>query len=200
MSETLEVLFGSKAKTRILRCFLLNPETEFSATQLAKKNMLTPLQVRKELNVLKKIRFVNQKNRRKQNVYSLNNDFHFCAELKSLFAKSNSHPQSKNLSKIKMIGDVRLVLISGIFLNYSKGKVDMILVINNVDRAKLKKFMSALEAEIGREVGFVLMNTDEFKYRLDMLDRFLIDFLEGPYSEIVNKIPGLKRFVMGLRK
>ena len=40
------------------------------------------------------------------------------------------------------------------------------------------------------------MNTDEFKYRLDMLDRFLIDFLEGPYSEIVNKIPGLKRFVI----
>ena len=101
MSETLEVLFGSKAKTRILRCFLLNPETEFSATQLAKKNMLTPLQVRKELNVLKKIRFVNQKNRRKQNVYSLNNDFHFWAELKSLFGKSNSHPQSKNLSKIR---------------------------------------------------------------------------------------------------
>ena len=76
----------------------------------------------------------------------------------------------------------------------------MILVINNTSRGKLKNVMNNLEAEVGKEVSFVLMNSEEFKYRLDMLDRFLMDFLEGPYDEIVNKIPGLKRFVAGIKK
>ena len=33
-----------------------------------------------------------------------------------------------------------------------------------------------------------------------MLDRFLIEFLEGPYEEVVNKVPEFKRFIAGLRK
>ena len=60
--------------------------------------------------------------------------------------------------------------------------------------------MSSLEAEIGKEVSFVLMNSDEFKYRLDMLDRFLLDFLSSPHTEIVDKLPGLKHLILGLKK
>ena len=76
----------------------------------------------------------------------------------------------------------------------------MVLVVNNVSRPKLKNLMSNIEAEVGREISYVLMNNEEFKYRLDMLDRFLLDFLEGPHDELVNKIPRLKLFISGLKK
>ena len=33
-----------------------------------------------------------------------------------------------------------------------------------------------------------------------MLDRFFIEFLEGPYEEVVNKVAELKRFIAGIRK
>lgn len=200
MSETLEMLFGSKAKTRLLRFFLQNPDKEFSVSEIVQKNMISAVNVRKEMNNLKKYKFVIEKNRKNEKIYFLNQEFHFCNELKSLFAKSNVYPQCKSLGKVKGIGDVKLVLVSGVFLSYTKGKADMVLVANNVSRSKLKHLMNSLEAEIGKEVSFVLMNSEEFKYRLDMLDRFLLDFLEGPHEELVNKIPGLKRVVMGLKK
>ena len=200
MSEILEALFGSKAKTRLIRFFLLNPENEYSVSDIIQKNMLVSAQARKELNKLKKIKFVIEKSKKKEKHYSMNKSFHFYPELKGLVSKSNIYPQCKSLGKVKSIGDVKLALISGIFLNHSKSKVDMILVINNPSRAKLRNVMNNLEAEVGRELSFVLMNSEEFKYRLDMLDRFIIDFLEGPYNEMVNKIPGLKRFVTGLKK
>jgi len=57
-----------------------------------------------------------------------------------------------------------------------------------------------LEAEIGREVSYVMMSSEEFKYRMDMMDRFLMDFMEGPHDEIINKIPKLKRFISGLKR
>jgi len=200
MSETLEILFGSKARTRVLRFFLLNPDREFSAAQVSQKNMLSASQVRKELNDLVKIKFVSKKVRKNEKSYALNSDFHFYPELKNLIAKSNSSPQCRSLAKIKGIGDVKLVLVSGTFLNYPKSKADMVLVANSVSRGKLRSVMNNLEAEIGKEISFVLMNSEEFKYRMDMLDRFLLEFLEGPHEEVINKIPGLKRFIMGRKK
>lgn len=200
MSEILETLLGSKAKTRILRFFLINCDKEYSIAEVAKKNMLPPASVRKEINELKKIKFIIEKTKKGLKYYVLDQEFCFYSELKNLFAKSSASPESKSLSRLKNIGDVKLALVSGIFLNDPKSKVDMVLVANNVSRGKLKSIMGSLEAEIGKEVSFVLMNSDEFKYRLDMLDRFLLDFIEGPHLELIDKIPGLKRFILGRKK
>ena len=197
MSELLDSLFGGKAKTRILRFFLLNSDKEYSIAEIASKNMLATSSVRKEINELKKIKFVSEKTKKGTKCYVLDGEFHYYKELKTLFAKATSSPQCKSLEKIKNIGDVKLALVSGIFLNNPKSKADMVLVVNNVSRAKLKSLMSSLEAEIGKEISFVLMNSEEFKYRLDMLDRFLLDFVEGEYTELIDKIPGLKRFIVG---
>ncbi|MEI7621064.1 MAG: hypothetical protein WCJ51_00855 [Candidatus Moraniibacteriota bacterium] len=200
MSEILEALFGSKARLRVMRFFLLNLENECEADEIARKNMLTLPAVRKEINALKKIGFIKEKNKKGKKVYNLDQQFHFYPELKSLFSKATASPESKSLARIKTIGEVKLALVSGVFLDYAKSKVDMVLVVNNVNRSKLKNVMNTLEAEIGKEVSFALMNSEEFKYRLDMLDRFLLDFLEGPHTEIVDKIPGLKRFIAGRLK
>lgn len=200
MSDVLEALFGSRVRTRLLRFFLLNPEAEHSAEESAKRNMVNVQQARKELQLLKKIKFVSEKVRRGKKVYVLNPEFHFYPELKNLVAKSNAYPQCQSLAKLKSVGDVKLVLLSGTFLNYPKSKADMVLVVNNTNRARLKAVMHSLEAEIGKEVNFLLMNSDEFKYRVDMLDRFLLDFLEGPHEEVINKIPTLKRFIANLKK
>ncbi len=200
MSEILESLFGSKAKTRILRFFSLNFDHEFTIAEIAARNMLVPATVRKEINELKKIKFIIEKTKKGSKCYIANQEFYFFQEVKSLFAKSTSSPQCKSLARLSTIGDVKLALVSGIFINYAKSKVDLVLVANNVSRGKLKSVMNSLEAEIGKEVSYVLMTNEEFKYRLDMLDRFLLDFIEGTHLEIIDKIPGLKRFILGRKK
>jgi hypothetical protein len=200
MSTILDVLFGSRAKARLLRFFLQNPGEEFSVTEIAKKNIINKSQVRKELSILKNIKFISERMKKGKKLYILNQEFPFYPELRSLIVKANIYPQCKSLGRIKNIGDVKLAIISGIFLNYARSKADLLLVANHVSRARLGNLVRNLEAEIGREICFVLMNTDEFKYRLDMMDRFLLDFLEGPHDEIVNKIPKLRRLINGLKK
>ena len=76
----------------------------------------------------------------------------------------------------------------------------MIIVGDDIRRAKLKNLMSSLEAEIGREIDFVLMSGEEFKYRLNMVDKFILDFLEGPHEELINKITGLKHLIIKRNK
>lgn len=200
MAEILEFLFGSKTKARLLRFFLMNPEVEFKTTDISEKNMLKDPQTRSALNEFKRNKFILERKKGGVKYYILNQKFPFLVELKGLFIKSNIYPQCSSLDKIKTIGDVKLALISGVFLNYAKSKADMVLVVNNVSRSKLKNLMSNIEAEVGREISYVLMNSEEFKYRLDMLDRFLLDFLESPHDEMVNKIPRLKPFIAGLKR
>lgn len=200
MAEILEFLFGSKTKARLLRFFLMNPEQEFSMKEISDKNMLKNSQARSAINELKRNKFILERKKNGTRCYVLNQKFPFLVELKGLFIKSNIYPQCSSLDKIRTIGEVKLALISGIFLNYPKSKADMVLVVNNVNRSKLKNLMGNIEAEVGREISYVLMNNEEFKYRLDMLDRFLLDFLESPHDELVNKIPRLKIFISGLKK
>lgn len=195
MSEILEILLGSRERARILRFFLQNPEQAYEFNEIVKRNMLRGGSVKGELMTLSGIKFINKRTKKGKVFYQLNQDFDFYPELKNLIAKSNVYPQCKSLGHIGKIGNVKLAVISGVFLSYHKSKADMILVGDGISKAKLKNLMNKLEAEIGKEINFVIMTADEFKYRLNMLDKFILEFLEGPHEEIINRIPGLKQFI-----
>ena len=195
MSEVLENLFGSKERTRLLRFFLQNPEQVVELSEIVKRNMLDNTKSKRELVNLANLKFVTKRTKRGKFFYELNQEFEFYPELKNLIAKANISPNCKSLSRVGNIGNIKLAVISGAFINYHKSKADMILVGDNISKARLKNLMEALEAEIGREISFVMMTMDEFKYRLNMLDKFVLEFLEGPHEELINKITGLRQFI-----
>ncbi len=195
-----DALFGSKARARLIRFFLLNPGVEFGTAEVSEKTMIPRAEATRELTRLAKMKLIVERTRKGHRCFVVNEAFPFYTELKSLVSKLNVHAQSQVFRKIKIIGEVKLILISGLFLNYPKSKVDMVLVVNNVNRTKLKHAIAHLEAEVGKEIRFVLMNSEELHYRLNMLDRFFIEFLEAPYEEVTNKVPELKRFIAGLKK
>jgi len=195
-----DTLFGSKARSRLIRFFLLNPGAEFSVLEVSEKTLISRPEASRELARLAKMKLVTERSRKGRKCFVANENFPFYTELKSLVSKLNVHAQSQVFRKLKIVGEVKLILISGLFLNYPKSKVDMILVVNNVNRTKLKHAIAHLEAEVGKEIRFVLMNMEELHYRLNMLDRFFIEFLEAPYEEVSNKVPELKRFIAGLKK
>lgn len=195
-----DMLFGSKARARLIRFFLVNPGVEFLVSEVAEKTLIARPDIVRELARLTKMKLLFERSRKGKKCFIVNEEFPFYTELKSLVSKLNIHAQSQVFRKLKIVGEVKLILISGLFLNYPKSKVDMILVVNNVNRTKLKHAIAHLEAEVGREIRFVLMSGEELHYRLNMLDRFFIEFLEGPYEGVVNKVPELKRFISGLKK
>ena len=200
MSQILETIFGSRAKTRLLRFFLLNPEQEYGFSEIIGKNMIRGSEAKREIRSLKRIKFIQERVKKRKKFYILNLNFPFYPELRNLIVKSNIYPQCRSLGRVKGIGDVKLALVSGVFLNYPKSKADVLIVANNVSRGKLKNLINNLEAEIGKEVSYVLMTSDELKYRLNMMDRFILGFLESPHDEVINKIPGLRRFIDNLKR
>jgi DNA-binding transcriptional regulator GbsR (MarR family) len=195
-----EALFGSRVRARLIRLFILNPSSVYTSAEIAEKTLLSRPDISRDIRKLVKMKMLKESSRKREKVFQLRPDFPFFSELKSLVVKSNVDVPKQMFNKFKAVGDVKLLLTGGLFLDDPKSKTDLVLVVNNSNRNRLSQAMEKLEAEIGQEVRFVLMDTDELNYRLNMLDRFLIEFLEGPYQEVVNRLPGWKRVIAGIRR
>ncbi len=200
MIDVLAGLFGSKARVRLLRLFCFNPTLALSSSAIAERAQCAADDVRRELRVLERIGFVKARRVKNRKVYSANEDFVLRGALIDLLMRATVTAECAALQGVARIGEVHLALASGIFLNYTKARADVFIVANNVSRARLQRWIAALEAEVGREVRYVLMNLDEYKYRLNMTDRFLRDFFHGPYDEIINTIPHFKRSLRALAR
>lgn len=125
--------------------------------------------------------------------YYLDPEFEFFEELKSLILKSSPAEKDKMIKRIAGLGRIKLAIVSGVFTNanglaISGAGVDLFIVGDSMDRAKLRSFLKSLEAEVGKEIRFGLMEKDEFEYRYGMFDRFVRVLLEGPHEKLINKL------------
>lgn len=94
------------------------------------------------------------------------------------------------VNKLLQLGRIKLAVVSGVFLNEPEQPevADLFIVGDDIDRQRLNRFLKSLEASVGKEIKFTLMDKDEFKYRHGMFDRFIRLLLEGPHEKLIDKL------------
>lgn len=191
----LETLFESPVKVKLLKLFLRNPGRFFHEKEIAKKLQAPANQVKKQLDGFLDIAFLqrktvikNKKDLQKGIYFSVSSEFSFYHELRSLILKSSPASKEKILNRVQKLGNIKLLLLAGVFLNSDNSRLDLFIVGDRVNQAKLDSFLRDLEAEVGKDIAFALMSAKEFNYRFHMFDRFVHDILEKPNEKLVNKI------------
>ena len=124
-------------------------------------------------------------------VYILNPDFGSFCELRDLVLKSLPAEKDDMIERINRLGKIKLAVISGIFINKENLDpliADLLIVGDYIDSRKLRSFLKSLEAEVGKEVKYSVMDKEEFQYRLAMFDRFVRVILEAPHEKLINKL------------
>ena len=142
---------------------------------------------KKKSNKRKKVAAPSQK----KLSYFLNSDFEFFNELRDLVLKSSPAENHRLIDKINRIGRIKLAVVSGILINKEiedGSMADLLIVGDDLDSRKLKNFLGSLEAEVGKEIKFAVMDKDEFQYRLAMFDMFVRVLMEGPHEKLINKL------------
>jgi hypothetical protein len=194
--QILEQLFDSPIKVKLLKLFLRNPSRFFLMSEIVKKTQSSRRATTRQVKGLESIGFLKLKkvksNVKKQieggTYYGVNPKFDFYYELQSLILKSSPTSKDKILAKILKLGRIKLALIGGVFLNLDSNRVDLFLVGDDIDDRRLRKFLSEIESEVGKEIEYAAMNMKEFDYRYHMFDRFVRDVLEKPHEKLINKI------------
>ena len=190
--DILDNLFGSRVRVKVLKFLFRNYPVEFTVGELAGRIQESRSATKKEIEAQIKLRLI-KKTKTTKIKFFLNSGFEFFEELKALILKASPAEKNKMVAKILKLGRIKLALVSGVFLN-SNGKTeensvaDLFIVGDDISKEKLRTFLRALEAEVGREIKLSIMDKEEFDYRFGMFDRFVRVLLEGPHEKIINKL------------
>ncbi len=186
--EILEQLFDSPIKVRLLKLFLRNEDQFFCLQDISKRTKSDSSICKRHIKKLESIKFIVVKNKNNKKFYSINKSFDFYNELKILVLKSSPASKEKILKKLRGLGRINLAVLSGVFMNAENSRMDILIVGDHIKKKNLSNFLKDLEADVGKEIDYVILSTEDFKYRYDMFDRFIRDVLEKPHEKLINKL------------
>ncbi len=202
--DTLAQLFGSATKVKLMRLFLFNSEGAFSLSDISKRVKVPSNEVRKELTrliaagVVKKrsvVREIHPRKGKKKEIkkvhdlgYSLDQRFLYLQALKNLLITVSLHADSSLIKKFAHVGKLKLFIASGVFIQDWDTRIDLLIVGDDLDMARVESVAKTIEAEVGKEISYSAFETEDFDYRLGIHDRLIRDILDAPHTILVDKI------------
>ncbi len=179
--EILGKIFGSPARVKIMRLFLLNPQKWFSKKDIVKRSRINSGITGREIKLLHSIFFI----KRHATLWSFNPSFKYGTELDRLLISSDTLDKRTIAEGFKKVGRVKLLLLSGIFIKHKDSAVDLLIVGDKMKKSKIEEEIKKLEAEIGTELVYAVFNTADFIYRLNMYDKLVRDILYFPHEVLL---------------
>lgn len=195
MSDPLEKLFGNAARTKLLRLFLFNPRQSFTLPEVAARCRIKEREARRELGLLLQVPLIKKVRRSARAMgarYILNDAFKHTSVLQHLLL--NAPERVEDLyERLRRAGAIKLLVLAGIFVGEWDDRLDILVVGDRVSERKLREGVRRLESEIGKEIRYALLTTDDFFYRLNMNDHLLRDIFDYPHRIVEDRLNiGLK--------
>ena len=135
-------IFGGEAKVKIMRLFIFNPSSAFSASEGADRAKTNSALARRELVGLVKAGLVKKRGKN----FLLNRTYPYLPAIGNFLIDANPLSEKEIVKKISTAGNLKLILISGIFLHNPDSRVDILIVGDHIKQGKLNVIMSSIEA------------------------------------------------------
>ena len=182
----LKRLFTSNTRIKLLTVFLMNPEEEYFIRELTRKLNEQINSIRRELDNLKRAGLLKTKTKNRKKYYVVNKEFILYEDLRNIIIKALSS-ENTIAKDIEKIGDVKLLVLSGQFIDMPTKSVDM-LVVGDLDKNTLTNYLNN-EVRTKHPVKFALMSENDYKYRINCNDKFILDLLNDENNQTpINKV------------
>lgn len=189
----LEQFFGSKTRVELLTFFFNNPEKSFFVRELVKLTGMQLNSIRRELDNLTKFGIIMEDKAKnsevretnnkcnlpiKRKYYRLNKNFVLYIELETLIIKSKLLLENKLIEKLNNLGNIKRLVLSGIFTGNKASPVDILILSEDIDKEKLGELIKKFEVYVKKDINYSVLSEEEYKYRWNIKDKFLFDILE----------------------
>lgn len=186
-----EQLFGSKTRVKLLQLFYSNPGRSFYVREITRKIDEQINSVRRELANLLSIGIISSDTNNNRLYYEVNQEYEFYPPLSAIFgggvsAAPAAPAADAQATSIKALGNVHLAIYTGQFTRDNNAGTDL-LIVGDVNQTKLSKFMTDLEQQEAKELRFTVMTPQEFNYRQQVNDRFLMLVMSGKKQVLIDK-------------
>ena len=200
-SSSIDGLFGSKTRVKLLHLFLNNPSKAFYVREITRLIDEQINSVRRELSNLLNAGVITSDTADNKLYYEINQNYEFYLPFRGIFAgekvvssmtASALQPSAvrsrKNdtwRTKVGSIKRIRVAIAAGILVEGSASSIDLLLV-GDAAPTKVKALVSEIEADEGRELNYSAMSYDEFYYRLSIRDRFINQIISSKHDVLVD--------------
>ena len=200
---SLEQIFGSRVRVRLLKLFLEHPDDRFYVREITRLTRSHIHSVRRELANLSKVGLVriyidknanggitykNSANNLQRKYYEVNPECVIFNELRLLLIKGQLLLQEELARQLSAAGAVNYLALTGFFADLQGLPTDLLL-IGRVSKKKCAKSIEEFEEEFGRTINYTILTLKEFLERKEMTDRFLYTLLESKKIVLVDKLP-----------
>ena len=189
----IDALFGSKTRVKLLHLFLNNPNRAFYVREITRKIDEQINSVRRELANMMTVGIVKSENSNNKLYYEVNVDYPYYTPLKQIFGDGSMSSRAGQeieavsdwVTRLKPLGDVRVFILAGKLVHGSASEVD-VLIVGNTNKTQVKKLINELEDEESASLNFVVMEYEDFYYRLSIKDRFITTILNTKHTVIAD--------------
>src|SRR3989338_1378212 len=206
--KTLGKIFGSEGRVRIMRLFLFNSGRNFDLALVAKRSNVDKSFARREVDALEEIHLLTKKflqkpnkefigkkkknrsagKKRKLLCWTLNPRFSYLNELQSLLVNTTLFSEDEIVRRLAGTGKIRLIIMAGVFIQNSDSRVDLFIIGDKINKKKLTSAIRRMESEIGRELQYACLDTQDFKYRMSIYDKLVRDVLDYPHKVALDRV------------
>lgn len=168
----------SRVRVKLLKIFLKDPSEMYYVRQLTRETDEEINAVRRELKRMESMGFLKNENRGNRLYYYPNPSYDFYPELLMLVAKTTGLGLAIRKHKNK-IGKIKFALLSGKYvrrLERDSNDVDL-LVVGTIIIPELAQIIQKQEQSEKSEINYTVMTQEEFQFRKDRRDPFLLGIL-----------------------
>jgi len=178
--DSLQDFMISRVRVQIMELFFNQPSEMYFVREITRQTHEEINAVRRELDRMLEAGILKSEERGNRLYYYLNRNYTFYPELLRMVKKCTGLGL-KLIKQRKKLGTVKFIMFSGKYVSTDASKrtdVD-ILVVGDVVLAELESLMKEEETKIGREISYSVLPEDEFEFRKQRRDPFLMEVLYG---------------------
>lgn len=159
--QMLKQLFTSKTRIKLLLKLFLNPQVSCYLRELSSEFALSPTALKEELDSLSSAGYLTRRQCGRSIYFGANTEHPFFPEIQSIVKKSLGIDKLldevlTNLGKVEAV-----YILDDYALGKDSGIID-ILLVGDVDRARLEELCQIAERKIGRKVRGMVSGSEDF--------------------------------------
>ena len=171
----------SKVRVKVLELFLGNPGQIYHVREIVRRVDEEINAVRRELARLEKTGLLTSEWRANRRFYAIRREYIFFNELLSIINKTVGLGGTIIANKQK-VGKIKYAMLSSFFVKgkpYTQNDVDL-FVVGTIVLPELSAIIREEEARRAREINFTPMAEEEFNFRKNRRDPFVMGILAKP--------------------
>lgn len=173
---------------------MFQPQSIMTASEIANQTGVAASTARTHARDLSAIAFLKETTREDEETgqeatgWRLNKSSKLRDPLHKIILLHQDITPSDIAGRLQKVGNVSLLVLSGIFTGAEDRPVDILMAGENIDTTKLRRALTRIEKSFGAELRYTALTENEFDYRHNLYDKLVRDVFDYPHHVLIDEL------------